>query len=330
MRLVGIEEHVNRANVMERMTYLPDALRAKLLPSVEQRISDMDAAGISVEVLSAPITAPGPDGAADPLAPVMPLDESAVPMVQAVNEELYGMVSAHPDRFSAFATLPLGVPEAAAAELGRAVKELGFVGTMICGTIGDRFLDDPGFAPILEAAAGLDVPIYLHPGPPPKRVRDIYYTGPFSSAVGGLLGNAGMGWHYETALHVTRLILSGVFDRIPGLKIIIGHLGEGLAFYLHRIDTQLNPLAGLPKPIIQYLTEHIWYTTSGYFFDEQFALTRAMFGDDRVVFSVDYPFEDNRQASEWFGHLDLPSAVREKMAHGTADQLLRLPLSGNG
>lgn len=197
MRIVGIEEHVNRPSVMEQMTYLPDALRAKLLPSVEQRIADMDAAGISVQVLSAPITAPGPDGAANPLAPVMPLDESAVPMTQAVNEELYQMVCAHPARFSAFATLPLGVPEAAAAELGRAVKELGFVGTMICGTIGDRFLDDPGFTPILEAAA-------------------------------------------------------------------------------------------------------------------------AMFGDDRVVFSVDYPFEDNRQAREWFNRLDLPGAVREKMAHGTA------------
>ncbi len=243
MRIVGIEEHVNRPSVMEQMTYLPDALRAKLLPSVEQRIADMDAAGISVEALSAPITAPGPDGAANPLAPVMPLDESAVPMM---------------------------------------------------------------------------------------RIRDIYYTGAFSPAVSGLLGNAGYGWHCETSLHVIRLILSGVFDRIPGLKIIIGHLGEGLAFHLHRIDTQLNPLAGLPKPIIQYLTENIWYTTSGYFFDDQFALTRAMFGDDRVVFSVDYPFEDNRQAREWFNHLDLPGAVREKMAHGTADRLLRLPVSGNG
>ncbi|HEV2257081.1 MAG TPA: amidohydrolase family protein [Streptosporangiaceae bacterium] len=94
----------------------------------------------------------------------------------------------------------------------------------------------------------------------------------------------------------------------------------------HRIDTQLNPLAGLPRPVIWYLTQNVWYTTSGYFFDDQFALTRAMFGDDRVMFSVDYPFEDNRQAREWFNHLDLPAAVREKMAHGTADQLLRLPV----
>jgi len=308
------------------MGWQPPGIFARLLPSIEQRLADMDAAGISVQVLSAPVPAPGPDGVAGALAPVQPLDESAVPMVQAVNEELYEMVSAHPDRFSAFATLPVGQPEAAAAELERTVKDLGFVGTMIAGTIGDRFLDDPAFTPILETAAGLDVPIYLHPGPPPKRVADIYYTGAFNPRVAGMLSNAGLGWHQETALHVTRLIIGGVFDRIPGLKIIVGHLGEGLPFHLRRLDRLVYPLTELPKPIRQYLTEHVWYTTSGYFFDDQFALTRAMFGEDRIMFSVDYPFEVNTEAIDWFNQLDLSSAVREKMAHGTVDQLLRLPV----
>ena len=327
MRLVTIEEHVNRPSVRDYMSWQPEAIFERLLPSVEKRLADMDAAGISVQVLSAPVPAPGPDGAAAALAPVQPLDESAIPFVQSVNEELYGMVEAHPDRFSAFATLPVGQPEAAATELERTVKELGFVGTMIAGTIGDRFLDDPAFTPILETAAGLDVPIYLHPGPPPKRVADIYYTGAFNPRVAGMLSNAGLGWHQETALHVTRMIVGGVFDRIPGLKLIVGHLGEGLPFHLHRLDRLVYPLAELPKPISRYLTENLWYTTSGYFFDDQFALTRAMFGEDRIMFSVDYPFEETREGSEWFKQLDLPDAVREKMAHGTADQLLRLPVS---
>jgi predicted TIM-barrel fold metal-dependent hydrolase len=326
MRIVAIEEHVNRPSVKEHMTWQPDAILRRLLPSVEQRIADMDAAGLSLAVLSAGLPAPGPDGVADAPAPVQPLDKSAIPMVQGVNEELYEMVSAHPDRFSAFATLPLGVPEAAAAELERAVTDLGFVGTLITGTIGDRFLDEPEFAPILEAAAGLDVPIYLHPAPPPKRIADIYYTGPFGPRVGGMLSCAGLGWHLENSLHVTRLILSGVFDRIPQLKLIVGHLGEGLSFHLHRMERLLSPLAGLQKPINHYLTENIWYTTSGYFFDEQFALTRAMFGDDRLIFSVDYPFEIDTEAVDWFNQLDLPAGVREKMAHGTAEQLLRLPV----
>jgi hypothetical protein len=239
------------------------------------------------------------------------------------------MVSAHPDRFRAFATLPLGQPQAAATEFERAVTELGFVGALITGTVGDRFLDEPEFAPVLETAARLDVPIYLHPAPPPKRVSDIYYTGPFPPLAGGMLSNAGMGWHLETSVHVTRLIISGVFDRIPGLKLIIGHLGEGLAFHLHRLDRLVYPLTDLPKPISQYLSEHIWYTTSGYFFDDQFALARAMFGDDRIIFSVDYPFEINTEAVDWFKQLDLPTGVREKMAHGTAEQLLRLPVAAN-
>jgi predicted TIM-barrel fold metal-dependent hydrolase len=330
LRLVAIEEHVNRPNVKDYMGWQPQAVLARLAPSVEQRIAAMDAAGISVSVLSAPLPAPGADGAAAAPAPVQPLDANAIPMVQAVNEELYEMVNAYPDRFSAFATLPMGLPEAAVAELERTVTQLGFVGTMIHGTVGDRFLDEPEFAPVLEAAAGLDVPIYLHPSPPPKRITDIYYTGPFGSRVGEMLSCSGLGWHLELSVHVTRLIVSGVFDRIPTLKIIIGHIGEGLAFHLHRLDRQLNELAALPKPISQYLTDHVWYTTSGYFFNEQFDLARAMFGDDRMVFSVDYPFEDTCEAAEWFNGLDLPSGVREKMAHGTADQLLRLPVSDIG
>jgi uncharacterized protein len=144
-----------------------------------------------------------------------------------------------------------------------------------------------------------------------------------------MLSNAGLAWQFENSLHVTRLILSGVVDRIPGLKIIVGHLSEGLSFHLHRMDRLLSHRAGLPKPISQYLTEHNWYTTSGDFFDDQFALTRAMFGEDRLTFSVEYPFEVNTEATEWFDQLHLPSAVREQMAHDTAEQLLRLPVSGS-
>lgn len=161
MRIVTIEDHVNRPGVMEAMTWQPAAIHARLLPSVEQRIADMDAAGIDLQVLSAPLPAPGQDAAANPLAPLQPLDESAIPLVQAANEELHEMVSAYPDRFAA---LPVALPEAAAAELERGVTELGCVGAMIWGTVGDRFLDEPEFAPIFEAAARLDVPIYLQPG----------------------------------------------------------------------------------------------------------------------------------------------------------------------
>ncbi|MGI5229371.1 amidohydrolase family protein [Actinoallomurus sp. CA-142502] len=234
------------------------------------------------------------------------------------------MVTAYPDRFAAFATLPVTVPDAAAAELERAVGDLGFVGTMISGTIGGRFLDDPFFSPILETAARLNVPIYLHPAPPPKPVADVYYTG-FADPINQVLATGGYGWHYETSLHALRLIIGGVFDRLPELKVILGHLGEGVPFHLPRIDDTLTPLAGqLTKPVSDYFREHFWVTTSGYFYDGPFRLTREAFGDERLIFSVDYPFADNRRAADWFDRLDLAPEVREKIAHGTVDELLRL------
>ena len=195
---------------------------------------------------------------------------------------------------------------------------------MISGTIGGRFLDDPFFSPILETAARLNVPVYLHPGPPPKPVADVYYTG-FPGPVNQVLATSGYGWHYETSLHAVRMIIGGVFDRLPGLKVIIGHLGEGIPFHLPRIDDTLTPVAGqLAKPVSAYFRDHFWITTSGYFYDGPFRLTQEMFGDERLIFSVDYPFADNQRASDWFGRLDLAPEAREKIAHGTVDKLLRL------
>jgi uncharacterized protein len=143
-----------------------------------------------------------------------------------------------------------------------------------------------------------------------------------------MLATAGYGWHYETSLHALRMILGGVFDRLPGLKVILGHLGEGIPFHLPRIDDTLTPLAGhLAKPVSGYFREHFWITTSGYFYDGPFRLTREMFGDDRLIFSVDYPLADNRRARDWFDRLDLTPGVREKIAHGTVDNLLGLRLA---
>ena len=168
------------------------------------------------------------------------------------------------------------------------------------------------------------MPVYLHPGPPPQPVAEVYYAG-FAAPVSQALATAAYGWHYETSLHALRMILGGVFDRLPGLKVILGHLGEGIPFHLPRIDDTLTPLAGhLAKPVSGYFREHFWITTSGYFYDGPFRLTREMFGDDRLIFSVDYPLSDSRQARDWFDRLDLAPGVREKIAHGTADNLLRL------
>ncbi|WNM31952.1 amidohydrolase family protein [Streptomyces sp. Li-HN-5-11] len=159
-------------------------------------------------------------------------------------------------------------------------------------------------------------------------MADVYYSG-LTPPMGALLRAGGYGWHYETSLHALRLIVAGVFDRLPGLKIILGHLGEGLPFHRERIQEGLSVFTPQTKrpaqPVDVYFRNNIWVTTSGYFFDSPFQLTRESFGDDRIMFSVDYPYADNKRATDWLQHLDLPAQVREQIAHGTADALLRLP-----
>jgi hypothetical protein len=315
MRIVAIEEHFGTPALLSGtdLSWLAASPRERLLDIGDGRLADMDSAGIDVQVLSA----------VAPAAQELPA-EVGVPLAIGLNNELSDAVTAHPDRFAAFATLPTSAPDAAAVELERTVTELGFVGAMINGTTGGRFLDDPMFAPILDTAARLDVPIYLHPGLPPKPVADAYYTG-FSKPINQTLALAGYGWHYEASLHAVRMILGGVFDRWPGLKLILGHLGEGIPFHLGRIDNFLSPLADhLAKPIGDYFRANVWITTSGYFYDGPFRLATETFGDDHVIFSVDYPFADNRRARDWFDNLDLAADVRAKIAHGTVDALLKL------
>jgi uncharacterized protein len=314
MRIVAIEEHqiTPEMRAVMDMSWLPPAVQTQLTATPEQRLAAMDAAGIDMQVLSVVL----------PVPQMLPA-ETAVPLAMKANGALHDLVTAHPRRFAAFANLPVTVPDEAAAELERTVGQLGFVGAMINGTIAGRFLDDPFFQPILETAARLDAPIYLHPAPPPKAVADAYYSG-LGEPVDRIIATAAYGWHYETSLHALRMVLGGVFDRVPGLKVIIGHLGEGLPFQLERIDDSLCAASGLAKPISAYFREHFWITTSGYFYDGPFRLTKEIFGHDRLIFSVDYPFADNRLATEWFNRLDLPAEVRAKIAHGTADELLGL------
>ena len=316
MRLVAIEEHYATQDLFAAtgidVSWLPGAVGPKLLDVANERLAAMDAAGIDLQVLSA----------LAPAAQELP-SETAVPMARGLNTSLHDAVVARwPDRFSAFATLPTGDPDAAAAELEYAVRELRFVGALVNGTTGGRFLDHPDFNPILETAARLNVPIYLHPGAPPPQVVETYYSG-LKPSVGRMLGMAGYGWHYETSLHALRLVVSGVFDRLPTLQIILGHLGEGLPFHLSRIEEMLTPLtAELNKPVGQYFRDNFWITTSGYFFDGPMRLTREVFGDDRLMFSVDYPFSDNKRAADWLLGLDVAPDVLEKIAHANAERLL--------
>jgi uncharacterized protein len=226
-----------------------------------------------------------------------------------------------------FAHLPLLAPEAAAVELERAVRQLGFHGVLVNGATDGRFLDDPMFEPVLAQAEALDVPIYLHPGIPTEAVRNAYYDG-LPGNFSFTLALSAWGWHADTAIHVLRLALSGALDRHPGLKIVIGHMGEALPFMLDRIDetTAATAKTHLRRSVRQTILDQVWITTAGFFTMVPFMSALMSFGVDRIMFSVDYPFASNIRARAFLDALPVSPADREKIAYGNADRLLKLPV----
>ncbi|UIJ72682.1 amidohydrolase family protein [Aurantimonas sp. HBX-1] len=298
----------------EHVKYLRETGLAELGPG---RIGAMDAAGINVQILSA--HTPGVQNVPG---------EEGIDFAYRLNKMIAdGPMAAYPGRYQAYATLPLQDPEASADELERAVREDGFVGAMTNGFIGNKFLDHPDFEPLLARAEALDVPIYLHPGFPPKDVFDIYYKtmrqGYDQEFQNYIFSGSGYGWHQEVITQCLRLIITGTFDRFPNLQMIIGHMGEGLPFYYERIvgDMSESTEDSLDKPIGQYFSDNFWYTTSAFFQDELLHLLLRYISVDRVMFATDYPFADMKQGTDWFRAVDLPREAKEKIAFRNAEKL---------
>ena len=242
MRTITVEEHYATAAFMDgpgrQLAALADSAREhpqvaagyellikQLCDLGDGRIAAMDAAGIDVQVLS--LTSPGAEQLDAP---------EAVAFAAATNDCLAAAVRRHPSRFAGFAALPTSAPDAAADELERTVRAYGFKGALINGHSRGRYLDDEFFWPILQRAEALQVPLYLHPTPPPQSAIKEVYAGNYEPDVTSLLATTAWGWHIDTAIHVLRLVLSGAFDRFPDLQLIIGHLGEGLPFMLPRLE----------------------------------------------------------------------------------------------
>jgi uncharacterized protein len=282
MRTIALEEHYATQSLLRGpgawLSAFPQWVDP-LLDIGDGRIAAMDAAGIDLAVLS--LTAPGVEQLDAP---------AAVELARESNDELAAAVSRHPSRLAGFAAVPLPDPQAAAGELDRAVRELGFVGAIVNGHSQGRYLDDPFFRPFLERAADLQVPIYLHPTIPPQAVIDASYAG-LPERVGFILSTVAWGWHANTATHVLRLILAGVFDRHPNLQLMIGHMGETLPFMLPRLDETLRPeLTGLGRPVSAYLRENVSYTFANFNHPATFDLLRTQVGLERILFSTDHPF----------------------------------------
>jgi predicted TIM-barrel fold metal-dependent hydrolase len=314
MKVIALEEHYWDRELAEHFTERgPEmrvpALQERLFDLGALRIKEMDEAGIDLQVLShgAPAT--------------QRLDAAtAVPMARAVNDRLNEVVKAHPGRFEGFAVLPTADPKAAADELERAVTKLGFKGAMIHGLTNNAFLDEKRFWPIFERAAALDAPLYLHPAVPHKAVVDVYYRDYLEQFPN--LMTAAWGFGVETATQGIRLVLSGVFEKYPQLKIILGHLGEGLPFYLWRIDMALARTKA--SGFRDTFRRHFWITTSGNFSTPSLLCCVMEMGADRILFSVDYPFVPNPPGVKWMETVPLGPEDRAKILHGNARRLLKL------
>ncbi len=277
----------------------------------EIRLKEMDEAGIDIQVISH--SAPS----------VQKMDaESAVRMARLVNDRLHAAIGNHPDRFAGFATIPTPDPKAAADELERAVTKLGFKGAMVHGLTNGRFLDEPDFWPIFERAQALDVPLYFHPAVPSQAVIDAYYKEYMDKFP--IILRAAWGFTMETATQGLRLVLSGVFDKYPGMQVIFGHLGEGLPFYTWRINMTLARDGRHEQWFRDIFTSHFHITTSGFWSDPALMMCVQELGVDRIMFSVDWPFAPNRPATDWLHRIPLCAEDRAKIASGNARRLLKL------
>jgi len=276
----------------------------------DKRIAEMDAAGIDMQVLS--LTSPG----------VEQLEAApGIALAREANDFLAAATRRNPKRFAGFAALPTAAPDKAAEELERMVREHGFKGAVINGHNRGRYLDDKFFWPILERAEMLNVPIYLHPTPPPQAVIDASYGG-FATIVTELFAGPGWGWHIETAIHVIRMVLGGVFDQYPKLQIVIGHMGETLPFMLQRLDVMPMAMTKINRPISAYLRENVHYTFSGFNFTPTFLDLLLQVGIDRIMFSADHPYSSMAQARAFLDQLPVCAADKERIAHGNAERLL--------
>jgi 2,3-dihydroxybenzoate decarboxylase len=313
--VIAVEEHYWDAELSK--TYVgvesgrPGPQQERLFDLGALRLKEMDEAGIDIQVIS--------HGA--PSAQKLPKDGAAA-LVRGVNDRLAAACAANPKRFAAFAALPSNDPAAAADELERAVTKLGMKGAMMHGLSGGVFLDDKRFWPIYERAERLDVPIYFHPGLPDARVSEAYYNDYAKDFP--MVVRAAWGYTVETATTAIRLVLSGVFDKHPKLKVILGHLGETLPFLVWRIDQALSRPGQKSMSFRDIFCKNFYVTTSGFFSNPALLCTVMEMGTDRILFAVDWPFVMNPPGTAWVDTIPLSDEDKVKILSGNAKKLLKM------
>ena len=279
-----------------------------------RRLADMDATGIDMQLLM--LTRPGVQ---------MFEPAEACALAASSNDQLAQTIARHPTRFSGLAAFAPHAPEAAAQEIERSVNRLGLKGALVNSHTQGRYMDDPYFWPIFEACEALDVPLYIHPNTPSPQMVEPFLSRCLDAAIYGFAA--------ETGLHVLRLIVSGLFDRFPRLKIVLGHLGEGLPFWLYRIDFMhagivrsgrsdgVRPLQRRPS---DYLRENFYYTTSGMAWEPSIRFVMEQMGHDRVMYAMDYPYQFVKDEVDAMDALPMSPEHKKMFFQTNAERLFRL------
>lgn len=323
MKLIAIEEHFLTAEI--RAAWASSAIgqegtdrldrgeiEARLDDLGQERIALMDESGVEVQVLS--VTTPALHNLES---------EESVILAQRTNDLIAATIANNPARFQGFATLPTASPTNAALELERSVHQLGLAGTMLCGRTRDKNLDHPDFLPIFDTAARLGVPVFIHPQIPQRAVRDVYYSG-FGDLVDTAFATFALGWHYEAGIQFIRLMLAGVFDKYPGLQIILGHWGEVILFYLERLKS-LTYFAKLQRPVIDYIRQNLYVTPSGMWSQSYLQNALEIVGPERILFSTDYPYQyrPGGAGPSFVNEAGLSPNEKELFTHGNWERLMQ-------
>lgn len=301
--LISLEEHFFSAAMLASPTAAKYSeqfkhilgLREKLADVGPIRISSMDANNISFQIVS---HAPGSLSATE---------------CRSANDQLSHFLKQNPDRFAGFAVLPVDDPAACAEELSRCITELGFVGALIDNhSSKGTYYDEAEYLPLFQTAAELSVPIYLHPTWPTTSMLSTLYTGNFPMSATQSISASAFGWHSDVATHILRLFACGLFDRVPNLKLIIGHMGEMLPFMLARINQLSVRWAPSARTFQQVYDENLWITTSGNWSVDPMACILRNTKIERILFSVDYPFGRNEDGVRFMQELEESGLVDRK------------------
>ena len=332
MKLVTVEEHYSSKKIFDEIRKNNSKEQgnndAKVgeTPSeasdlIDMRIAYMDKQGIDAQVISY----------AGGSAMTAGMDkEQAISICQKINNEMYEaglkVKKENKNRLYFFAHLPIAYPDEAAKELERCVKEIGFVGAMISGHYKRLFYDDEYYFPIFKKAQELDVPLYLHPGIVSENILKEYYAGKWDEKTAFSFGGYGIGWHYEVGVQVIRMMLAGVFDKLPNLKIILGHWGELVSFYMYRLDEMLDYGVQMKNKFSEYFKKNIYVNPSGMLYKEQFEYCLNTFGVDHILWGEDYPYRKMENIRSFLEKLDISEEDKNKIGYENAKKLLKINL----